>query len=84
MAEYIKEHNGIDVDPESIFDVQAKRLHEYKRQLMNVLHIIYEYNRLKDNPDMDYVPKTYIFAAKAAPGYEKRASLHKAYQFCCR
>ena len=71
LAEYIKEHNGIDVDPESIFDVQAKRLHEYKRQLMNVLHIIYDYNRLKDNPDMDYVPKTYIFAAKAAPGYER-------------
>lgn len=71
LAEYIKEHNGIDVDPESIFDVQAKRLHEYKRQLMNVLHIIYDYNRLKENPDMDYVPKTYIFAAKAAPGYER-------------
>ncbi len=71
LAEYIKEHNGIDVDSESIFDVQAKRLHEYKRQLMNVLHIIYDYNRLKDNPDMDYVPKTYIFAAKAAPGYER-------------
>ena len=71
LAEYIKEHNGIDVDPESIFDVQAKRLHEYKRQLMNVLHIIYDYNRLKEKPDMDYVPKTYIFAAKAAPGYER-------------
>lgn len=71
LAEYIKEHNGIEVDPDSIFDVQAKRLHEYKRQLLNVLHIMYEYNRLCENPDMDFVPKTYIFAAKAAPGYAR-------------
>ncbi len=71
LAEYIKEHNGIDVNPDSIFDVQAKRLHEYKRQLMNILHIMYEYNMLCDNPDMDFVPKTYIFAAKAAPGYQR-------------
>lgn len=71
LAEYIKEHNGIDVDPDSIYDVQAKRLHEYKRQLLNVLHIMYEYNALCENPDMDYVPKTYIFAAKAAPGYAR-------------
>ena len=71
LAEYIKEHNGIDVDVNSIFDVQSKRLHEYKRQLMNVLHIMAEYNSLVDNPDMDYHPKTYIFGAKAAPGYAR-------------
>lgn len=71
LTKYIKEHNGIDVDPESIFDVQAKRLHEYKRQLLNVLHIISEYNQLLENPNLDYYPKTYIFAAKAAPGYAR-------------
>ena len=71
LAEYIKEHNGIDVDPESIFDVQSKRLHEYKRQLLNILHILAEYNRLLEDPKYDYVPKTYIFAAKAAPGYAR-------------
>lgn len=74
LAEYIKKHNGIEVDPDSIFDVQAKRLHEYKRQLMNILHILTDYNMLCDNPDMEYTPKTYIFGAKAAPGY-KRAKL---------
>lgn len=74
LAQYIKEHNGIEVNPDSIFDVQAKRLHEYKRQLMNILHILTDYNMLCDNPDMDYTPKTYIFGAKAAPGY-KRAKL---------
>ena len=71
---YIKEHNGIDVDPRSIFDVQVKRLHEYKRQLMNILHVMYLYNQLKDNPNMDIVPRTFIFGAKAAAGY-KRAKL---------
>ncbi len=71
LAEYIKEHNGIDVDVNSIFDVQSKRLHEYKRQLMNVLHIMSEYNSLIDNPNMEYYPKTYIFGAKAAPGYAR-------------
>ena len=70
----IKEHNGIDVDPRSIFDVQVKRLHEYKRQLMNILHVMYLYNQLKDNPNMDIVPRTFIFGAKAAAGY-KRAKL---------
>ena len=74
LAKYIKEHNGIDVDPRSIFDVQAKRLHEYKRQLMNILHVMYLYNQLKDNPNMDIVPRTFIFGAKAAAGY-KRAKL---------
>ncbi len=69
LAKYIKEHNGIDVDPNSIFDVQVKRLHEYKRQLMNILHVMYLYNQLKENPDMDFVPRTFIFGAKAAAGY---------------
>ncbi|WP_302164239.1 glycogen/starch/alpha-glucan phosphorylase [uncultured Clostridium sp.] len=70
MAKYIKEHNGIDVDPRSIFDVQVKRLHEYKRQLLNILHVMYLYNQLKDNPNMDMVPRTFIFGAKAAAGYQ--------------
>ena len=74
LAKYIKEHNGIDVDPRSIFDVQVKRLHEYKRQLMNILHVMYLYNQLKDNPNLDIVPRTFIFGAKAAAGY-KRAKL---------
>ena len=74
LAKYIKEHNGIDVDPRSIFDVQVKRRHEYKTQLMNILHVMYLYNQLKDNPNMDIVPRTFIFGAKAAAGY-KRAKL---------
>ncbi len=74
LAKYIKEHNGIDVDPDSIFDVQAKRLHEYKRQLLNVLHILADYNMLCENPNVPFTKKTYIFGAKAAPGY-KRAKL---------
>ena len=69
LAKYIKEHNGIDVDPRSIFDCQVKRLHEYKRQLMNILHVMYLYNELKAHPDMDIVPRTFIFRAKAAAGY---------------
>ncbi|MCR5619325.1 MAG: glycogen/starch/alpha-glucan phosphorylase [Lachnospiraceae bacterium] len=69
LAQYISEHNGIDVDPRSIFDVQVKRLHEYKRQLMNILHIMYLYNELKDHPDMEFTPRTFIFGAKAAAGY---------------
>ena len=74
LAKYIKEHNGIDVDPRSMFDVQVKRLHEYKRQLMNILHVMYLYNQLKDNPNLDMVPRTFLFGAKAAAGY-KRAKL---------
>lgn len=74
LANYIKEHNGVDVDPRSIFDVQVKRLHEYKRQLLNILHVMHLYNELKANPGMDMVPRTFIFGAKAAAGY-KRAKL---------
>ena len=74
LAKYILEHNGIEVDPRSIFDVQVKRLHEYKRQLMNILHVMYTYNQLKRNPQMEYYPRTFIFGAKAAAGY-RRAKL---------
>ena len=74
LAKYIKEHNGIDVDPNSIFDVQVKRLHEYKRQLLNILHVMHLYTELKENPDFDMYPRTFIFGAKAAAGY-KRAKL---------
>ena len=74
LANYIKEHNGVDVDPRSIFDVQVKRLHEYKRQLLNILHVMYQYNELKPNPSYDMYPTTYIFGAKASAGY-KRAKL---------
>ncbi|MCR5343605.1 MAG: glycogen/starch/alpha-glucan phosphorylase [Butyrivibrio sp.] len=70
LAAYIKEHNGIEVDPKSIFDCQVKRLHEYKRQLLNILHVMYIYDMLKSHPDMEYTPKTYIFGAKAAAGYQ--------------
>ena len=70
LAEYILEHNGIEVDPRSIFDVQVKRLHEYKRQLLNILHVMYLYNQIKEHPDMDFYPRTFIFGAKAAAGYK--------------
>lgn len=69
LAKYIKEHNGIDVDPASIFDVQVKRLHEYKRQLLNILHVMYLYNQIKEHPEMSFYPRTFIFGAKAAAGY---------------
>ena len=69
LAKYIKENNGIDVNPDSIFDVQVKRLHEYKRQLLNILHVMYLYNQIKKNPDMVITPRTFIFGAKAAAGY---------------
>ena len=71
LAEYIREHNGIDVDPSSIFDIQVKRLHEYKRQLMNILRVMILYNRLKDDPNLDIVPRTVIIGGKAAAGYER-------------
>ena len=70
LAKYILEHNGIEVDPRSIFDVQVKRLHEYKRQLLNILHIMYLYNEIKEHPDMGFFPRTFIFGAKAAAGYK--------------
>ena len=69
LAKYILEHNGVEVDPRSIFDVQVKRLHEYKRQLLNILHVMYLYNELKEHPDMEFFPRTFIFGAKAAAGY---------------
>ena len=69
LAKYILEHNGVEVDPRSIFDVQVKRLHEYKRQLLNILHVMYLYNELKEHPDMQFYPRTFIFGAKAAAGY---------------
>ncbi len=70
LANYILEHNGVEVDPRSIFDVQVKRLHEYKRQLLNILHVMYLYNELKDHPDMEFYPRTFIFGAKHAAGYK--------------
>ena len=69
LADYIREHNGIEVDPRSIFDVQVKRLHEYKRQLLNILHVMYLYNQIKEHPEMEFYPRTFIFGAKAAAGY---------------
>ena len=74
LAKYIKEHNGIQVNPRSIFDVQVKRLHEYKRQLLNILHVMYLYNQIKEHPEMEFYPRTFIFGAKAASGY-RRAKL---------
>ena len=70
LAKYIKDHNGIEVNPRSIFDCQTKRLHEYKRQLMNILHVMYLYNEIKEHPDMEFYPRTFIFGAKAAAGYK--------------
>ena len=77
LAKYILEHNGIEVDPRSIFDVQVKRLHEYKRQLLNIMHIMYLYNELKTNPDMDFYPRTFIFGAKASAGYRRAKAIIK-------
>ncbi len=77
LVKYIKKHNGIDINPDSIFDVQVKRLHEYKRQLLNILHVMYLYNRLKENPDMDFYPRTFIFGAKASAGYRRAKAIIK-------
>lgn len=77
LAKYIKEHNGIEVDPRSIFDVQVKRLHEYKRQLLNILHIMHLYNQLKKNPTMEFYPRTFIFGAKASAGYRRAKAIIK-------
>ena len=77
LAKYIKEHNNVEVDPRSIFDVQVKRLHEYKRQLLNILHIMHLYNELKKNSDMDFYPRTFIFGAKASAGYRRAKAIIK-------
>lgn len=77
LAEYIKKHNGIEVDPNSIFDVQVKRLHEYKRQLLNILHVMYLYNKLKSNPDLEFCKRTFIFGAKASAGYRRAKAIIK-------
>ncbi len=77
LAAYIKEKNGIIVNPDSIFDVQVKRLHEYKRQLLNILHVMYLYNQLKSNPEMEFYPRTFIFGAKASAGYERAKAIIK-------
>ena len=77
LAAYIKEHNGIEVDPRSIFDVQVKRLHEYKRQLLNIMHVMHLYNQIKSHPDMDFYPRTFIFGAKASAGYRRAKAIIK-------
>ena len=77
LAAYIKEHNGVEVDPRSIFDVQVKRLHEYKRQLLNILHVMYLYNQIKEHPEMSFYPKTYVFGAKASAGYIRAKEIIK-------
>jgi len=77
LAKYILEHNGVEVDPHSIFDVQVKRLHEYKRQLLNILHVIYLYDKIKRNPGMEFYPRTFIFGAKASAGYARAKKIIK-------
>ena len=77
LAKYILEHNGVEVDPHSIFDIQAKRLHEYKRQLLNILHVIYLYNQIKAHPEMDFYPRTFIFGAKASAAYARAKKIIK-------
>ena len=77
LADYIKEHNNIEVDPNSIFDIQVKRLHEYKRQFLNVLHVMHLYNKIKKNPQMEFYPRTFIFGAKASAGYRRAKAIIK-------
>ena len=77
LAKYILEHNGVEVDPHSIFDIQVKRLHEYKRQLLNILHVIYLYNQIKAHPEMDFYPRTFIFGAKASAAYARAKKIIK-------
>ena len=77
LAKYIKEHNGIEVDPRSVFDVQVKRLHEYKRQLLNILHVMYLYNEIKEHPEISFYPRTFIFGAKASAGYIRAKQIIK-------
>ena len=77
LAKYIKEHNGIEVDPRSIFDVQVKRLHEYKRQFLNILHVMYLYNEIKEHPEISFYPRTFIFGAKASAGYIRAKQIIK-------
>ena len=77
LAKYILEHNGVEVDPHSIFDIQVKRLHEYKRQLLNILHVIYLYNQIKTHPEMDFYPRTFIFGAKASAAYARAKKIIK-------
>ena len=77
LAKYILEHNGVEVNPRSIFDVQVKRLHEYKRQLLNILHVIYLYDQIKKHPEMDFYPRTFIFGAKASAGYARAKKIIK-------
>ena len=77
LAAYILEHNGVEVDPRSIFDVQVKRLHEYKRQLLNILHVMYLYNQIKEHPEMPFYPRTFIFGAKASAGYVRAKQIIK-------
>ena len=77
LAKYILEHKGVEVDPRSIFDVQVKRLHEYKRQLLNILHVMYIYNKIKEHPEMSFYPRTYIFGAKASAGYVRAKEIIK-------
>ena len=77
LAKYIKEHNGVEIDPNSIFDVQVKRLHEYKRQLLNILHVMYLYNKIKEHPELSFYPRTFIFGAKASAGYTRAKQIIK-------